>query len=471
MEVNRKTRMQFRIQNLVFLVLFLTVIGLLAWLSQRYNFESDWTASGRNTLSQASITLLQRIPAPVTITAFARESNLIPTRRNIEDLIQRYQKHKADIKLTFINPDTEPDKTREMGITVDGELVISYQGRSEHVTILKEETVTNALQRLLRSGEKKVLFLSGHGERDPEGQANHDYGLLSQHLAAKGIKTATLNLNDQPSIPEDTAVLVIAGPRLDYLDGEVELIRNYLKHGGNLLWLHEPGKLYNLEKLAEDLQIRFLPGVIVDPTTQMLGISDPSFALVTRYGNHPITRDFSFMTLFPRASGITFDKKAKETPHAWQAEPILQTVERSWSETGPLQGLIEFQQGADVPGPLTLGMALSRDKPVAEPEAGKDSTQEEEQPAKTQRVVILGDGDFLTNAYLGNQGNQDLGFNIFNWLSHDDNFIAIPVTTAPDTELHLSETTWSVLGLFYLFGMPLLLLASGVTIWLKRRKR
>ncbi|NNF97546.1 MAG: ABC transporter, partial [Halobacteria archaeon] len=73
MEINRKTRLQFRIQNLVFLVLFLAVIGLLAWLSHRYSFESDWTATGRHTLSNTSITLLSRIEGPVQITAFAHK--------------------------------------------------------------------------------------------------------------------------------------------------------------------------------------------------------------------------------------------------------------------------------------------------------------------------------------------------------------------------------------------------------------
>jgi ABC-type uncharacterized transport system involved in gliding motility auxiliary subunit len=457
MEINRKTRLQFRLQNLLFLVLFLTVIGLLAWLSHRYNFESDWTATGRHTLSNTSVTVLSRIEGPVQITAFARKQ-LQPV---IEEFIARYQKHKPDITLVFVNPDIEPDKTRAMGISVEGELVISYQGRSEHVTNPNEETITNSLQRLLRSQEKKLVFLGGHGERRPDSEANHDYGAFIRYLDSKGIKAITLNLNEQPAIPVDTAVLVIAGPQIEYLSGEVELIRTYLKHGGNLLWLHDPGKLYNLDTLAADLQIRFVNGVIVDPTTQLLGISDPSFALVTRYSEHPITHNFSFMTLFPRASGIEF------TGHdEWTTTPFLQTVDRSWAETGLMQGVVEFNAGQDILGPLAIGMTLTR--PVPATEATQDTSP---QQTPEQRVVVVGDGDFLSNAYLGNQGNQDLAYNIINWLSHDDNFIAIPARTAPDIELTMSETAWSVLGLFFLVVLPLLLLASGVTIWLRRRKR
>ncbi|MDH3947356.1 MAG: GldG family protein [Gammaproteobacteria bacterium] len=455
MEINRKTRLQFRIQNLVFLVLFLAVIGLLAWLSQRYNFDSDWTATGRHTLSNTSITLLSRIEGPVQITAFAHKE----VQPAIKEFINRYQKHKPDIKLNFVNPDIEPDKVRAMGITVEGELVISYLGRSEHVTNFREESITNSLQRLLRSQEKNLVFLSGHGERQPNGQANHDYNLFSKYLASKGIKIVSLNLTEQPAIPDDTAILIIAGPQIDYFDGEVELIRNYLKQGGNLLWLHDPGALYNLDKLAQDLHIRFIDGVIVDPTTQLLGISDPSFALVARYNEHPITRDFALMTLFPRASGIQFIGQEE-----WTATHFLQSIDRSWAESGIMQGVIEYTADQDIAGPLAMGMALTRDSPT--PKATN-----EKQASPQQRVVVLGDGDFLSNAYLGNQGNQDLGYNIINWLSHDDNFIAIPSRKAPDTELVMSEIAWSLLGLFFLLGLPLLLLGSGVFIWMKRRKQ
>lgn len=454
MEMNKKTRTEFKFQNITFVILFLAIIGLLAWLSHRYSIDADWTATGRNTLNEATVKLLSRMDQPVHITAFARESQLLTTRQNIQQFIARYQKHKDDIKITFINPDTAPDITRQMGITVDGELVVEYEGRKEHVQSLKEEVLTNTLQRLMRSGEQHVVFISGHGERKPDGRANFDLGRFSQHLAEKGIKTSTIILNESPIIPDDTAVLVIAGPQVELLAGEITLIENYVKDGGNLLWLHDPGKLYGLEPVAKALGISFIEGIIVDPTTQLLGIGDPSFALVNRYNDHPVVRDFTFMSIFPQAAAIKYQEQ-----EGTEASHFLQTVPRSWSETGPIQGTISFDKDMEQSGPLTIGLALTRQQQTTD---GK---------TKQQRIVVLGDGDFLSNAYLGNQGNQDLGYNIFNWLSHDDNFIAIPVSVAPDKELTLSKTTGVVIALLFLIILPLVLLASGIIIWIKRRKQ
>lgn len=454
MEMNKKTRTEFRFQNLIFIILFLGIIGLLAWLSQRYSIDADWTATGRNTLNQATIKLLSRMDEPVHVTAFARESQLLNTRQTVQEFIGRYQKHKDDMEITFINPDTAPDITRQMGITVDGELVVEYAGRKEHVQTLKEEVLTNTLQRLLRSGEQHVVFIGGHGERKPDGRANFDLGRFSQHLADKGIKTSTITLNETPQIPGDTAVLVIAGPQVEMLPGEIKLIEGYIKKGGNLLWLHDPGKLFGLEPVARQLGIRFIDGVVVDPTTQLLGIGDPSFALINRYNDHPMVRDFTFMSIFPQATAIEYQPQ-----EGTEASEFLQTVARSWAETGPIQGTISYDEDKEQLGPLTIGLALTR-----EHKSTGDKTRQ-------QRIVVLGDGDFLSNAYLGNQGNQDLGYNIFNWLSHDDNFIAIPVAVAPDRELTMSTTMGISIALIFLIILPLVLLASGVFIWLKRRKQ
>ena len=456
MEMSKKTRKQIRFQNITFMVLFLVIIGLLAGLSQRYSFDSDWTATGRNTLSDATVTLLQRMEQPVHITAFARESQLLATRKTISQVMGRYQKYKDDIQLTFINPDTSPDIVRQLGITVDGEMVIEYAGRKEHLQSIHEEAITNTLQRLMRSGEQHVVFIAGHGERHPQGKANHDLGRFVQHLKDKGIKSSTLNLNESPEIPADTAVLVIAGPQADYLKGEVKIIQDYVSNGGNLFWLHDPGKLFGLELLAKQLGVQFINGIVVDPTTQVLGISDPSFALVTRYGNHPVTRNFKFMTVFPQAAAIEHVSNDSNIT----ATAFLNTVERSWSESGILHGVIEYNEGKDKAGPLTIGMALSIKKP------GKENTED-----KQQRIIVMGDGDFIANAYLGNQGNQDMGYNIINWLSHDDKFISIPVSMANDKELTFDNTSAAIAGLFFLMGLPVILLGAGVYIWLKRRKQ
>jgi ABC-type uncharacterized transport system involved in gliding motility auxiliary subunit len=438
----------------------LVIVGLVAVLSHRYDYQFDWTASGRNTLAEPSRALLERLTDPVRIQAYARKDEVL--RRGISDLVARYQRHKADIMLDFINPDEVPVQTRELGISEDGELVIEYRGKTEHLKQHSEQALTNALHRVARAGERWVAYLSGHGERSLEGQANHDLGDWGAQLARRGYRLQRLDLAEAGAVPANTSVLLVAAPRVDLLPGEVSLIRSFIEEGGNLLWLLDPGPTRGLEPLADVLGLELQPGVLVDPNARRFGIEQPGVVLVTRYGSHPITDGFELLTLYPWTLGL-----ATEPVGDWEVESMLSTSERVWAETAALSGKVQFDQGADLQGPFDVGVVLRREKPTTA-NAAEDAGGSSQNPIE-QRVVIVGDGDFLSNAYLGNGGNLNLGMNIIDWLGSDDALIAIPPTTATDLSLTLSKLASAIIGLTVLLGLPLILFASGITIWLKRR--
>lgn len=461
MLVTHKVRRNARLQGTVFTLLFLGVLATLAFLSTRYSFVADWTANNRNTLSAASSELLKQMDGSVTITSYATEDESV--RRAVSELIDRYRRYKTDLTLEFVNPDLEPETIRALGIRINGELRVAYQGREENLQNLSEQGLTNMLQRLSRSGERWLVFVEGHGERKPQGVANHDFAQWTQQLVAKGFKVQTHNLVQNPQLPENTRVLVLAGPQLNLLPGEVAMINQYVAAGGSLLWLTDPvddaieknKNRHGLMPLARQLGIDFEPGMIVDPTTQVLGVSDPRFALVADYPGHAITRGFDALTVFPQSQGLIVTP-----PDGWQAQVLLQTETRSWSETGDMSGSIQFDVGSDVPGPFTIGVALTR--PLSAGNAGSQ---------KEQRIVVTGDGDFLSNAYLGNGANLLLGTNMVNWLANDDQLINIPLKIATDRNLQLSVLAQGMIGIGFLFVLPLLLTGSGFLIWWKRRKR
>lgn len=452
MQISKQIHRKLRLESWTFVVLFLTVIGLIAWLSTRYHLQADLTASGRHTLSEASVAVLEKLDGPVTLTSFTRDDDVTGLRKRTRELISRYQRVKPDIVLNYIDPDQHPDKVRELGITIDGELRVEYSGRGENLQRIGEPSLTNAMQRLMRSGERKIVFLSGHGERRFDGQANHDLGEWGKQMIAKGFKMEALNLTADPKIPDDTAVLVIASPQAKLLEGEVKLIQSYVEKGGNLLWLNDPGEDDGLQALATQLGIGFVPGTLVDPTGQMLGIKNAAFIVVAEYPRHPVTEELTTLTLFPEAHAINMvgDK--------WQSTPLLRSLGRSWSETGAMQGSVSFDQEKDIPGPLTIGMLLNRDQ-------GEGDSKHQ------QRVAVIGDGDFLANSFLGNGANQDLGSRLLNWLSNDDSMIKIPPRAAPDTKLEITPMLSLMIGAGFLLIIPGLLLGSGFAIWWKRRKQ
>ena len=455
MKVTQRTRLLLRLQGILSTLLFIGIVGMLAWLSTQHVYQADWTTGGRNTISEDSRKLLDDLQHPVRITAFVRDDELLQKR--IQGLVGSYQRFKQDIELELVNPDTVPERVRKLGIQVNGELIVEYDGRSENIQSLSERRLTNALLRLSRQDERWIVFISGHGEREPFGETNHGLGLFGSELERKGLKLQTVNLAEI-RIPYNTHLLVVASPRVRLLPGEVDLLLDYVDAGGNLLWLAEPGGLHGLEPLAERIGIEFLPGIVVDATTQLFGVENPSFVVVTGYPPHEITTDMNTVSVFPESVAIDIMDETE-----WDATPLLSTQNRSWTEIDKLEGDIRFDEDtAERAGPLDIGVILTR---TLTPEATGN-----EAPID-QRIIVIGDGDFLSSSYLGNAGNLGLGLHMVHWLSHDDALIDIRITAAPDVNLQLGKISQAVIGLGFLFGVPALLLTSGMVVWVRRRRR
>tara|TARA_B110000211_G_scaffold234497_1_gene304367 strand:+ start:220 stop:1599 length:1380 start_codon:yes stop_codon:yes gene_type:complete len=457
--VDKTTRNKIRLQSTVFLALFLLMMGVMAWFSQLYSVSIDLTKNQRNSLSPESIRLVQSLEQPLKVTIFATPSNEMGGILNL--LFQRYQDQQPLIQVETLNPDLYPELLRQYNIQQDAEIIIEYQDRSEKISLATESQVTNSIQRLLRQGERWVVFLQGHGERNPYSDANHDFSEFATRLASQGYTIENLNLTEVSSIPQNTDVLVIASPQVPLLSGEVDLLKNHIEKGGNLLWLADPGTIISpIDRLADALAIEFLPGIIVDPNSQLLGLDRVDFALVAEYPRHPITQNVASLSLYPQTQAIEYHGDKTQ----WQPLNFLMSGDSSWNETGELKGEIHNGDNADeINGPLNIGLTISRSTVETSIEDNFGSLQ--------QRIAIVGDADFLSNNYLGNGANLELGLNLFNWLSHDDNLISISPRAAPDTRLELSQTQQVIIAIIFLILLPLLMVGLGLRIWLKRRSR
>ncbi|WP_455380851.1 Gldg family protein [Acidihalobacter prosperus] len=246
----------------------------------------------------------------------------------------------------------------------------------------------------------------------------------------------------------------MAGPTKNFTRGESRVITKYVKNGGSLLWMHDPGSLHGLKPLAKSLHLSFIPGTVVDANPElrtMIGIHNPAVVPILNYGNSKITSHLKIQTLMPFSAAI-------EQPAgggAWLAKPLLRTLPKSWSETGPLKGHVQYNAASgDTLGPLVLGESFSR----------KLSGNHQ------QRIAVFGSSDFASNAFIGLGANLNLMTATFNWLSHNDNLIHIDLPSAPDTKLALSRAGGYTIGAFFLILLPLSLLLSGTLIWYRRRR-
>ena len=448
MKMNRKLRLQLLIQNGLFVVLLIGLAMAIVWVTKDIKTQWDLTQGQRNTLSQASVDVLKQVTGPVTVTAFATSQDAEgDAHKTVQIFLGSYQRAKKDFALTFVDPREQPQKARAAGVRANGELVVEYNGRSEHLTSLTEQDLTNLLLRLVRSAARQVAYLDGHGERKLDGRANHDLGDFGAQLSVKGFKTAALNLAIAPEVPDNVAVLIIASPSVDLLPGEVIKIKRWIEKGGNLLWLIDNDSLHGMQGLADELGLSLAAGTVIDPAAGGLKLP-ATFALATAYGKHRITERSTVTSIFPYARRIAASEGTK-----WRFTPLVDVAQEGWLETGRIDDNVSFDRTKDVRGPIVVAAALERS--VGD---------------RKQRIVVTGSGHFLANQYVGTLGNLDLGVNMINWLAGDEALITVQPRTRADLTLELSRAGLTLMGFGFLLVLPLALLLCGGVIWWRRRR-
>lgn len=428
------------------LLLVLVAVAALYQLAARFPAHWDVTQNRLNSLEQGSIDALALLQEPVQITVYATEQDAQygDMRKLISEFISLYQRYKPDITLAFVDPVKDAEAMRKAAIRGNGEMVVEYAGRREHLTTLNEQTLSSALLRLAHTKEQLLMYLSGHGERKLDGQANHHLGEFGGRLQQLGYRIGSLNLALAQDVPDNTALLVITHPQTEMLPGEVKKLLRYVERGGNLLWLVDAEPLRGLEPLAERLGITFLPGTVVDPAAQELN-APANWALGAGYPPHTITADFDLLTVFPDALALSVEAKGD-----WQKHMLVEGAQRGWvSESGAGRS---FDKNRDIPGPFELAVTLQRNLSDRE-----------------QRVIVVGSGAFLANVYSGNGGNLDLGVNMVNWLANEEQLITMQPHAAKDGSISLSKRQLTILSVSFLVLLPLALIAAGFWSWRRRR--
>jgi hypothetical protein len=356
------------------------------------------------------------------------------------------------MQIEVVDPQLFPERTRDAGVTLIGQILLDYRGRRETLAEIGERAISAAIARLGASRVPWVAVIEGHGERAIQGEGGADLGRLGEELAERGFLARPLDLSRVTEVPVDTRVLVLSTPSIPLFPGVVERLIQYLDRGGNLLWLLDPGPLNGLEPLVDSLGLTILPGTIVDADAAALGVATPAVAVVAEYPDHPFSVDLDVPALLP--GSLAF---GTEPAPGWMLDTYLATGARSWNEIGRLDGLIDRDEViGEQPGPLPVVLAMSR--PV--PEDGRE-----------QRVLVVGDGDFASNAQIGAYGNRALALALLAWLSDPGDLTVLPPDPSKPDGLVLDEQQRLRIGLGSLVLLPALFLMIGLGIrWLRWRR-
>ncbi|MCX6023976.1 MAG: Gldg family protein [Chloroflexi bacterium] len=383
----------------------------------------------------------------------------VASRDQAGDLLKEYSYLNDKFTYEFVDPEEKPAIARQYEIRDYGALVFTVGSKKQQVFGLGEQDFTGAILNVTGVQQKKVLFVGGHGEHDIDADATDGYRQARQGLETDNYKVDRLDLGTTAKAPDDTAVLVLAGPKKPLLPNELKVIDDYLRQGGKMMILLEPNPQKELQELLRKWGLAFRDGSVVDT----LVYAQPDFAtpavLKSQYRLHQITKDLD-TTFFPGATGIYFaipqEDQGKIVP-----SPLAVTSGSSWLTTAAsTTGTPTFSEGKDIPGPVLLAATIEAQAPVGVPAVPG---------AKDSRIVIIGDSDFASNEYFYSKSNSDLFLNSVNWLGAQEELISIRPKPPQFRRLIITQRGWNWILYSSVGFLPAAVLMAGGVAWWRRR--
>lgn len=460
-------------------LLIIGIVTLMYIITDRAVITLDMTDRGGFSLSQETLDLLDQVNREIRITAFF--SPQLVAVQEVNDQFFRLYTTASDgmVSREYIDPIRNPALATSFQAR-DGDIFISYVNPDGTLdrsttsvvpqTTSQERDMTQAIARLLASGNFTVYFATGHGEISIEDTSGIGISNVNRLLQENGFATLTVDLNvlaeTGGQIPQNATAIIIARPREQYSQQVVDILDAYLGRGGALFIMADANfgeapflaydSLFN-GYLWENWGIRMLDAVVIDE-----GVNGGTPLDVISYAifDSPITaninpdQDIDTSTEFRVARAIEVNMNPPVNNGV-----VIQSSELSYGETNfadlAADNQFGYDDGADILGPMTT---------VAQAFDAENDGQ----------ILLVGDSDFATNGNLGSpRGNAFLLTDGIGWMTgftEEVQFSPQAVAVAQPL-LFVAPATLDRIAFVTLLLLPGLTLISGLGIWYWRSRR
>lgn len=435
---------------LIYTVIVLAVIVVANWLSNSHNKSVDVTANKQYTLSDQTKKVLGNLKSDINIYYFDQSAAYDRAR----DILDRYANLSSKVKVSYVDPDKKPDVARFEGARAMGDVIVDNGVKKETAKALTEEELTGAIIRALKTGTRNVCFVKGSGENSIEDTTREGYSSLKTALERNNYKTQSISLFEKPEVPAECTIVVVGGPKHDYVPPAVDALKKFVAGGGRLIVNFDPvlntpneklGDTPNLAAMVADWGVTAKGDIVLDLSTASQMFS-PTSPIAASYTSHAIVRVMKdAISVMP----LTRSLEVKSP-----AEALFSSSDVSYSLVNPKVPIKQEDVEKGPKGPFVLGAAAT---------IGTGD--------KAGRVVVVGSAGWLANVMVGTSqlGNRDLALNAMNWLTSDEDLISIRPKEPEDRRLHITTTGVRLLFFTSVIGLPLIVILSGVSVWWKRR--
>lgn len=443
-------------QQIMGIALFVGISIMINIVGARIPGRLDLTQEQTYVLSDATHQTLADLEDVVSIKLFATgdslPAQLRPVLRDIKDTLRDYQTASAgNINLSIEDPSKDDSivaQARQLGIrevqfNVVGQeelqlkrgylgLAILYEGETEIIPLINDASgleyqLTSLITKLTTKEPKHVAFLTGHGEKNRQGQ----YLTWSSELE-KTHQLQDLTLTPDEPIPQDISTLIVAGPSQEFPQEERQQLADYIDSGGSVLFLIDSVIVNDAilsANVNENSLIDFLTTYGINVGLDI--VYDVRSSETVNFGVGQGVNYVLQYPFWPRA--LATDKSSQITSQLdglvliWPASVNLDStlLNQKGLEGKSLFATTQFGSAQTGVFNITPDQDFIPSNPKSIPLVASLIGQET-QDAKVPRLLVVGDSDFITDQFVANSSeNLAFGVEAVNWLSQSQSLAEI----------------------------------------------
>lgn len=511
---NWRQQIRFLFSDVTLILVVLGFLVLINFLSYRHFLRIDLTENRIYTLSESSRHIVAKLEDPVTIQCFFSKKappELGVLRQQISDLLEEYRvSGKGKVRVIFSDPAEDPllqKRVQIMGVpqvqmnvyqkdqaqitNVFMGIVISYEDRQEILPFVKEAKnleydISSAILRLLRNQKKRVVFLTGGGEYDLNGNFGTVRKVLEPLYDLTGLDPATAG-----AIPMGTDLLIVVSPE-PVPDRLKHAIDQYVMRGGKVFFLIDQVNIdgntmtasrrgSNLEDLINSYGVKVTQDLVLDRFNVAINFRTGYTILRVPYAFYPKVVKEGFAADNPIVSrldalclpwvaaldvtsrpAVKYTILARSSPHGW--------LQRGMYNISPAQ---EFNPPAGELRSYPLAVLLEGEFDSFYRNAAMEETGRLTRSQKSTKILVMGNARFLSDAFISAPGNADFFLNAVDWFTWGDDLIGIRSKKMLNRPLPIMTDRQKRLVKYgNMIGVPLVVILIGVArFYLKRRRR
>jgi len=443
------------------------VVNLVAGSLPEEMKSVDVTSSKLYSITDETKEMLGQLQEDVTVYVLAAEANADST---IKEMLSRYESHSSHIRVVYKDPVKSPQFAAAYtsdNVTGGSLIVVSdkrskvidyydmYETEMDYSTYSPTVTgydgegqLTGAIQYVLSDDMPKVYMIAGHDEMTLETS-------FTDLIQKANIETETINLFNCDAVPEDAEAIMMLAPMSDYSDEDVAKIRDYLDTGGKALILttYTEEELPNFYSIAEDYGVSVSNHMICE--NDDAHYSQSPFYLVpdVEYSTETSDIDGNRMIFMPYSIALDFDE---------DNENLTVTQYLTTSEKAVAKGDVnpstttQYEEG-DIQGPFCLGAKVVKNTDGVE----------------SRMVIFASEYIFTQTADTAVSGTNSMLFtNVLDeMIDSEVGTISIPAKSYDLTAITVTQSDFILISLITIILLPVGLLAAGIIIWIRRRRR